>query len=110
MSNDVDNHPEDDFQKMQVFAKEHNFTFPYLYDPTQNIAKAYRAVCTPDFFGFDKDLELQYRGRMDASRTTLVEDAKPELLLAMEQIARGEGGPKEQIASIGCNIKWKPAA
>jgi peroxiredoxin len=94
---------------MKAFAREHGFTFPYLVDPTQATARAYDAVCTPDFFGFNKDQQLQYRGRLDESRTTLVPDARRELYEAMKQVAETGQGPAEQIASMGCSIKWKAA-
>ena len=80
---------------------------PYLYDETQDVARAYGAVCTPDFFGFDAGLGLQYRGRLDESRTELVPDARRELFEAMAQVARTGKGPAEQVESIGCSIKWK---
>jgi hypothetical protein len=92
---------------MIAFAKMHGFGFPYLYDETQAVARAYDAICTPDFFGFNADLELQYRGRLDASRTTLVEDARRDLYEAMAQVAETGLGPREQIASMGCSIKWR---
>ena len=107
MSNDVAQYPQDSFENMQVFAKTHGFSFPYLIDSEQTVARAYRAVCTPDFFGFDKDLRLQYRGRLDASKTNLVANAEPELLHAMQRVARGHGGPAEQFSSMGCSIKWR---
>ena len=94
---------------MKVFARDHGFGFPYLYDESQAVARAYDAVCTPDFFGFNRDLELQYRGRLDESRTTLVADARRELYEAMIQIADSGKGPEEQIASMGCSIKWRAA-
>lgn len=108
-ANDPVNYPEDSFENMKAFAREHGFTFPYLVDPTQATARAYDAVCTPDFFGFNKDLQLQYRGRLDESRTTLVPDARRELYEAMKQVAETGQGPAEQIASMGCSIKWKAA-
>ncbi len=94
---------------MKQFAAAHGFSFPYLHDETQAVARAWDAVCTPDFFGFNADLELQYRGRLDASKTTLIPDARPELHEAMMQIIRTGKGPAEQIASMGCSIKWKAA-
>jgi len=108
-ANDATNYPEDSYENMKAFAEEHGFGFPYLVDPTQQTARAYDAVCTPDFFGFNKDLELQYRGRLDASRTTLVADARRELFEAMKQVAETGRGPAEQIPSMGCSIKWKAA-
>jgi peroxiredoxin len=92
---------------MKRFAKKHNFSFPYVVDETQEVARAYDAVCTPEFFGFNAALELQYRGRLDASRTTLVPDARRELFEAMCQIAETGEGPAEQQASMGCSIKWR---
>ena len=109
MSNDTATYPEDSFENMKIFAQEHGFGFPYVIDPTQEVARAYDAVCTPDFFGFNKDLELQYRGRLDASRTTLVPDARRELYEAMVQVAETGQGPREQISSMGCSIKWRAA-
>jgi hypothetical protein len=88
-------------------AQDLRFPFPYLWDETQAVARAYGAVCTPDFFGFNRNLELQYRGRLDASRTTPVPNARRELFEAMSQIAQSGAGPKDQIASMGCSIKWK---
>ncbi len=108
-ANDVEQYPQDSFENMKIFAEENNFPFPYLYDETQEVAKAYGAVCTPDFFGFDRDLGLQYRGRLDASRKEPVPGAKRELFEAMKQIAETQKGPKEQIPSMGCSIKWKAA-
>jgi peroxiredoxin len=111
MSNDPAEYPEDSFENMQRVAKELAFPFPYLLDETQNVAKAYGAVCTPDFFGYNADLALQYRGRLDAStRQTAPEDARRELLEAMIQIANTGKGPAEQIPSIGCSIKWRASA
>lgn len=109
-SNDAESYPEDSFQKMQDFAKAHGFTFPYLHDETQEVARAYDAVCTPDFFGFNADLELQYRGRLDESGSRPArDDAKRELYEAMRQVAETGQGPREQTASLGCSIKWKAA-
>ena len=99
MSNDVNEYPEDSFENMMSFAKKHNFPFPYLFDKTQKVAKDYGAVCTPDFFGYNKNLELQYRGRIYAARPT-------ELGAAMKLIATTGKGPKKQIPSMGCSIKW----
>ena len=107
MSNDVKNYPEDSFENMIAFSKLHNFSFPYLIDDTQKIAKDYDAVCTPDFFGYNKDLELQYRGRIRE-----LKDLKPvtqgdsDLRTAMKLVAKSGKGPKNQIPSMGCNIKW----
>jgi len=109
MSNDTDAYPEDSFENMKAFAVEHDIDFPYVIDSTQEVARAYGAVCTPDFFGFNKDHGLQYRGRLDASKTTLVENAPRELYEAMVQIAKTGQGPREQIPSMGCTIKWRAA-
>jgi len=107
MSNDPTDYPEDSLDNMVKVARQFNFPFPYVLDDTQEIAKAYGAVCTPDFFGFNSKLELQYRGRLDASRTNVVPNAQRELFEAMQQVARTGRGPQEQIASMGCSIKWK---
>lgn len=108
MSNDPSDYPEDSFDNMVRVAHERNFPFPYLLDATQEVARAYGAVCTPDFFGFNRDLELQYRGRLDASRKEAAPaDARRELYEAMLEVASTGAGPREQIASIGCSIKWK---
>jgi peroxiredoxin len=108
MSNDVTVYPEDAPESMARWAAELAFPFPYLYDNTQAVAQAYGAVCTPDFFGYNASLELQYRGRLDASgRNPGPTDARRELLEAMLEIARTGKGPHEQIASIGCSIKWQ---
>jgi len=107
-SNDAASYPEDSFEKMRDFAKRHDFPFPYLHDETQTIARAYGAVCTPDFFGFDRDLKLKYRGRLDEGRATPPPpNARRELLEAMRAIAATGAAPGEQIPSIGCSIKWK---
>lgn len=108
MSNDTDAYPEDGFDNMKRFAAGHAFPFPYLFDQSQQVARAYGAVCTPDFFGFDAGLGLQYRGRLDASRTQPVADARPELLEAMLEVARSGHGPADQTPSMGCSIKWRP--
>lgn len=110
MSNDVVEYPDDSYENMKIIAREYGFTFPYLYDETQEVARAYGAVCTPDFFGFNADLKLQYRGRLDASRKeTAPPDARRDLYEAMKQVALTGQGPREQIASMGCNIKWRNA-
>ncbi|MEX6505402.1 thioredoxin family protein [Jiella sp. M17.18] len=110
-SNDVDAYPQDSFENMAVFAREHGFPFPYLYDADQSVARAYGAVCTPDFFGFNRDLGLQYRGRIDASRKEAApEGTRRDLYEAMKLVAETGEGPREQVASIGCSIKWKDAA
>jgi peroxiredoxin len=106
-ANDSEHYPADSFENMKRFAAEHDFGFPYLYDEPQDVARAYDAVCTPDFFGFNADLGLQYRGRLDESRTTAVEGAKRELYEAMCLVVETGRGPKEQLASMGCSIKWK---
>jgi peroxiredoxin len=111
MSNDWVAYPDDSFENMKTFAARNGFTFPYVIDETQEVARAWDAVCTPDFFGFNANLELQYRGRLDASRKDPAPaDAKRELYEAMAEIARTGRGPKEQNASMGCSIKWKSAA
>lgn len=107
MPNDVAAYPEDSFPEMKRFTERHRFTFPYLYDETQDVARAYEAVCTPDFFGFNAQDELQYRGRLDESKTALVPNARRELYEAMKLVAETGRGPKEQRASIGCSIKWR---
>ena len=110
-SNDVSAYPEDSFDNMKLFAAEQGFGFPYLYDASQAVAKAYGAVCTPDFFGFNADLQLQYRGQLDASRKQAAPaDVRRDLFEAMRQIAETGVGPEEQYPSIGCSIKWKDAA
>ena len=107
-ANDPTNYPEDSFENMIKFAKENNFGFPYLYDETQEIAKIYGAVCTPDFFGYNQDLKLQYRGRiMELKNLVPVRNKDSELKLAMQNISKTGNGPTEQIPSIGCSIKWK---
>ena len=109
-SNDAVHYPEDSFDNMKQFARAHGFTFPYLYDESQKVARAYDAICTPDFFGFNDKLELQYRGRLDASRKEAgPAHARRELFEAMRDIAETGKGPSEQIPSIGCSIKWKAA-
>ena len=108
MSNDTAAYPADGFEHMQAWARELDFPFPYLLDETQAVARAYGAVCTPDFFGFDRELKLQYRGRLDASgRQPGPGDARRELFEAMSTVAAGHGGPAEQTPSIGCSIKWR---
>lgn len=107
MPNDTESYPEDSFDNMKRVARENDFPFPYVIDETQEAARAYDAICTPDFFGFDKDLGLQYRGRLDASRMAPVPDARRDLFEAMAEIARSGQGPKKQIASMGCSIKWR---
>jgi peroxiredoxin len=107
-SNDSARYPEDSFDKMKEFAKAHDFPFPYLHDELQSVARAYDAVCTPDFFGYDRDRKLKYRGRLDEGRTTPPPSgARRELVEAMREIAATGLAPEHQIASIGCSIKWK---
>ena len=107
-SNDPTNYPEDSFENMIEFAKKNDFSFPYLIDETQETAKAYDAVCTPDFFGYNKDLELQYRGRSRELKNLIpIRDGKSDLYKAMKLIAETNNGPKDQIPSAGCSIKWK---
>lgn len=106
MANDPTDYPEDSFENMKKIADEFDFPFPYVIDKTQEIAKAYGAVCTPDFFGYNADLELQYRGRLDASRKEAVADAPRDLFEAMKQVAETGRGPEDQIPSMGCSIKW----
>lgn len=107
MSNDPTDYPEDGFEHMQAVAREFDFPFPYVIDETQEVAKAYGAVCTPDFFGYNGNLELQYRGRFDESRKeTAPEGVRRDLFEAMKQVAETGKGPQEQIPSMGCSIKW----
>ncbi|MDQ1362327.1 MAG: hypothetical protein QG652_187 [Pseudomonadota bacterium] len=108
MSNDTANYPEDSFDNMKRITKEWGFDFPYLFDESQAVAKAYGAVCTPDFFGYNTALQLQYRGRLDASRKeTAAADVRRDLFEAMKQVALTGKGPAEQIPGMGCSIKWK---
>lgn len=106
MSNDPTDYPEDSFEQMKAVASEFDFPFPYVIDETQAVAKAYGAICTPDFFGFNNKLELQYRGRFDESRKETAESSTRDLFHAMKLIAETGQGPREQIPSIGCSIKW----
>ena len=107
-SNDVVNYPEDSFENMKLLAEENDFEFPYAFDETQEIAKVYDAICTPDFFGFNSKLELQYRGRFDSTgRGEAQPNNKRELFEAMMLVAETQKGPEIQHASIGCSIKWK---
>lgn len=109
-ANDPEQYPEDSFDNMKRFAEGHGFRFPYLHDETQDVARAYGAVCTPDFFGFDRKLGLQYRGRLDSSgKQPAAPDARRELFEAMSAVAASGQGPSEQIPSMGCSIKWKAA-
>jgi peroxiredoxin len=106
-SNNSKEYPEDSYKNMQKIAKDLNFSFPYLVDETQTVAKAYGAVCTPDFFGYNSNLKLQYRGRLDASGINPAPaDAKRELVEAMMLVAKTGKGPMDQVASQGCSIKW----
>ena len=107
MSNDYELYKEDSPENMKKFAKQHNFAFPYLIDEDQSVGKKYGAVCTPDFFGFNSKGELQYRGRLDDARMDDVPERLPELLNAMRMIAQTSSGPKTQVPSMGCSIKWR---
>ena len=107
-SNDAVNYPEDSFENMIKFSNENKFSFPYLTDETQEVAKAYDAVCTPDFFGYNKNMELQYRGRIrELKKLTPVRSGESDLFQAMKQISETNKGPKDQVPSAGCGIKWK---
>lgn len=107
-ANDFIAYPDDSYENMQKFAKDHSFTFPYMIDETQDVAKAYGAVCTPDFFGFNANGQLQYRGRLDSDgKNPATAQTVPELLNAMTQVAQTGTGPAQQTPSMGCNIKWK---
>ncbi len=107
MSNDQKNYPEDSFENMVSFSKKYKFNFPYLVDKTQKVAKTYDAVCTPDFFGYNANLELQYRGRIrELKDLKPVKSGESDLLKAMKLIAKTGKGPENQIPSMGCNIKW----
>lgn len=110
-SNDPAAYPEDSFDNMVAFARDHGFPFPYLYDESQDVARAYGAVCTPDFFGFDASLGLQYRGRLDSSgKQPAAPDVRRELFEAMSAVAASGRGPAEQVPSMGCSIKWRADA
>ena len=107
-SNDAVNYPEDSFDNMIKFSNDNNFIFPYLQDNTQEVAKSYDAVCTPDFFGYNRNLELQYRGRLRELKNFIpLKDGESDLLKAMRQVAKTGNGPKDQTPSAGCGIKWK---
>ena len=107
MSNDAKNYPEDSFENMLKFSITNGFNFPYLYDEKQEAAKSFGAVCTPDFFGYNKDLKLQYRGRFrELKNLTPINKGESDLKLAMKMISKTQNGPKKQIPSMGCNIKW----
>ena len=108
-SNDAAAQPEDSFEKMGAFARQHHLPFPYLHDVNQLVARTYGAACTPDFFGFNSELRLQYRGRLDDSGRSPNPNARRELFEAMLQIADTGEGPREQVPAIGCSIKWKAA-
>ena len=105
-SNDVSTHPDDSFENMQALSVDKKLPFPYLYDETQEVAKTYDAACTPDFFGFNSELTLQYRGRLNNKRES-PNEIRRELYSAMIEIAKTGKGPREQIPSMGCSIKWK---
>ena len=107
MSNDYEEYAQDSPKNMKKFAEQYGFSFPYLLDEDQIVGKTYGAVCTPDFFGFNGKGELQYRGRLDDARMDDVSTRTPELLTAMRMIAKTGNGPKDQIPSMGCSIKWK---
>ena len=106
-ANDPTDYPEDSFDNMKKIAVAWKLPMPYLFDETQQVAKTYGAVCTPDFFGYNNDLKLQYRGRLDASRKEAAPDARRDLFEAMKQVADTGEGPADQIPSMGCSIKWK---
>lgn len=107
MSNDPSEYAEDSFENMQRVAEEFAYPFPYLLDEDQRVARAYGAICTPDFFGYNADLGLQYRGRLDASRKeAAATDVRRDLFEAMKQVAMTGKGPLDQIPSMGCSIKW----
>lgn len=107
MANDWQTYPEDSPEQMRAFATVHRIDFPYLVDETQDVARAYGAICTPDFFGFNGDLELQYRGRLDESRKDPLPGVRRDLFEAMKQVAETGRGPEDQTPSMGCSIKWR---
>lgn len=110
MSNDAAEYPGDSFENMQRIAQQQQFSFPYLWDETQQVAQAFGAVCTPDFFGYNKDLQLQYRGRFDESKKlAAASDVRRDLFEAMKVMAETGRGPEQQIPSMGCSIKWRAA-
>ena len=110
MPNDTVSYPQDSVDNMRAVAAEHGYPFPYLIDESQQTARAYGAVCTPDFFGYNAQLELQYRGRMDESGARQDDgSARRELFLAMQQVAASGRGPEQQVPSMGCSIKWREA-
>lgn len=107
-SNDIATHPQDGPEEMAALAAKHGFSFPYLYDETQSVARAFGAICTPDFFGYNADGGLQYRGRLDASRKEAgPAELRRDLYEAMKQVAETGEGPRDQTPSMGCSIKWK---
>ena len=105
-SNDAKTYPDDSFDNMKIFAEANGFPFPYLHDESQAVARAYDAVCTPDFFGFDRNFSLQYRGRLDEGGSKAGDGGRPELLDAMKMVIETGHGPEKQIPSMGCSIKW----
>jgi peroxiredoxin len=108
MSNDVSTYADDSPENMKAIAERFNFPFPYLFDESQQVARAYGAICTPDFFGYNSNLELQYRGRLDASgKKQDADDSRRDLFEAMKQVSMTGNGPEQQIPSIGCSLKWK---
>jgi len=107
MSNDPVDYPEDSVDNMKALSTKFGFPFPYLLDESQEIAKAYGAVCTPDFFGYDRDLKLVYRGRLDGSGRSSDPNAPRELFDAMAEVAKGGRAPAVQQPAVGCSIKWK---
>lgn len=108
MPNDTEAYPADSLENMKIVARELEYPFPYLIDESQDVARSYGAVCTPDFYGYNSDLELQYRGRLDATGPDRRdENAERELFNAMVRVARTGKGPGVQIASMGCSIKWR---
>jgi peroxiredoxin len=110
MSNDPAEYPEDGLDNMKVIAEQHQFSFPYLFDETQQVAQADGAVCTPDFYGYNKDLQLQYRGRFDESKKlAAATNVRRDLFEAMKMVIETEKGPEQQIPSMGCSIKWRAA-
>jgi len=110
MSNDPALYEEDSFENMRAVAEKFDFSFPYLWDESQSVAQTYGAICTPDFFGYNADLKLQYRGRLDESRKEPVSGARRDLFEAMKQVAQRGRGPAKQIPSAGCSIKWRESA
>lgn len=107
MPNDTSAYPEDDMPRMVEFAAAHRLPFPYLIDETQLVARAYSAICTPDFFGFNREMRLCYRGRLDAGGRVALPNARRDLVEAMRQVAETGQGPGEQIPGVGCSVKWR---